>query len=158
MNACVRYAPMIGARPGELSEDDARAFADHLAGCDACQARLADDAALSGLLSDALMAEANRRDFTTFSDEVLERIPAYRERKRGWLAPIGAWIGHHRLAAAASALAPAMAAVGLFVYLGRDVAPPEPELVVNAENSGAMVLETSEGPVVLLGDSDGEAM
>ena len=180
MNACARYAPMIGARPGELSAEDARGLAEHLATCEACQARLADDAALSGMLSDALMAEANGRDFSTFSDEVLERIPAYREnraasvraeraspvraerrareaspeskRAGGWLAPIAAWVRHHRLAAAASALAPAVVAVALILYLGRQPAP-EPSVDVSSEDGGAMVLETSEGPMVLFGDS-----
>ena len=76
MTPCLRFAPMIGARPGELSEEDARALADHLATCEACQARLADEEALSGLLSEGLLAEANRRDFSTFADEVLARIPA----------------------------------------------------------------------------------
>jgi anti-sigma factor RsiW len=173
MNACVRYAPMIGARPGELSDEDARGLAEHLATCEACQARLADDAALAGMLPDALMAEANGRDFSTFSDGVLERIPVYRgeavaesvraerrargaspESKRagGWLAPIAAWVRHHRLAAAASALAPAVVAVALILYLGRQAAP-EPSVDVSTEDGGAMVLETSEGPMVLFGDS-----
>jgi anti-sigma factor RsiW len=156
MNACVRWAPMIGAREGELSDEEARGLAEHLATCDACQARLADDAALSGMLPEALLREANQRDFSRFSDEVLERIPAYRER-RGWLAPLGAWVRHHRVAAAASVLAPAMAAAALVVYLGVGGTAPEPTVDVSSETGGAMVLETKDGPVVLFGDQ-GEGM
>ena len=154
---CTRFAPMIGARPGELSDDEARGLAEHLAACDACQVRLADEEALSGMLSAALMAEANRRDFSTFSDDVLARIPAYRSReaRAGWLAPMAAWVRRHRVAAAASAFAPALAAVALIVYLGREPAP-EPDLDVSTEDHGATVLETSDGPVVLIGNADGD--
>jgi anti-sigma factor RsiW len=162
---CARFAPMLGARPGELSAADARALADHLATCDDCQARLADEEALSGMLGDALMAESNRRDFSTFSDEVLGRIPEYRGARPGAtgrpadLARTGlwGWVRHHRAFAAAGALAPALAAVLLVVYVGRSQAPApgdEVALQVSAEGRGATVLYTSEGPVVLLGDDD----
>jgi anti-sigma factor RsiW len=166
MTACVRFAPMIGARPGELSDQEAAALAEHLATCEACQARLADEEALSGTLSEALMAEANRRDFSTFSDEVLARIPAYsaklapaeaaRRPEQGVLASIVSWARHHRLAAAASALAPTLAAAALILYFDR-ASTPEPAWVdVSAEGRGTMVLETNDGPVVLLGDPEPE--
>jgi anti-sigma factor RsiW len=153
MNPCVRYAPMIGAREGELSDEEARALGEHLASCDACQARLADEAALSGMLADGLMREASRRDLSSFSDEVLERIPAYRERK-GWLAPVAAWVRHHRLTAAVSALAPAVAAAALVLYLGRQPAL-DPDLDVSTDGA-ATVIDTSDGPVVLFGDTGPE--
>jgi hypothetical protein len=192
MNACTRWAPMIGAREGELGEAEARGLAEHLASCDACQARLADAQVLSGMLTEALMGEANRRDFAAFSDGVMARIPqagpsttplrGYAQGERGvdvraerapsvrpersaaeskgegrtgWLTPIGAWIRQHRFAAAMSALTPAVAAVALVLYLGREQ-PPEFAVDVTSDDRGAMVLETSEGPVVLLGDSDSE--
>ncbi len=166
MNPCIRFAPMIGARPGDLTDEEAAALAEHLASCEACQARLADEDALSGLLSEALLAEANRRDFSTFSDEVLARIPAYSgERaaraagapsRQGVFASVASWARRHRFAAAVSALTPTLAAAGLILYLGRS-SPPEPAWVdVSAEAGGAMVLETSEGPVVLLGDGEPE--
>jgi anti-sigma factor RsiW len=142
---------MLGARPGELSEADARDLAEHLATCDDCQARLADEVALSGMLGDALMAEASRRDFTTFSDGVLARIPEYRSPRRGFAD----WVRHHRLIAAAGALAPALAALALVVYVGRSQGPgDEAALQVSAEGRAATVLDTSEGPVVLLGDDE----
>jgi hypothetical protein len=167
MKACTRWAPMIGARKGELGDADAFGLADHLAICDACHARLTDAEALAGMLSEALMGEANRRDFSEFADGVMARLPAapstaplrgsaQGERiPQGWLTPIAAWVRHHRLAAAASALAPAVAAVALVLYLGRDQAP-EFAVDVSSDDRGAMVLETNEGPVVLLGDSDSE--
>jgi anti-sigma factor RsiW len=158
MNACVHYAPMIGARPGELSEEETRALAEHLASCDACQARLADEEALAGMLPAALMAEANRRDFSTFSDGVLAKIPQYArpERKRVPGEPKGffSWVRHHRLAAAGSALAPTLAALALIVYFGRGAAPEVASVEVSSEDRGAMVLETSDGPVVLFGDEE----
>ncbi|HEX7623558.1 MAG TPA: zf-HC2 domain-containing protein, partial [Anaeromyxobacteraceae bacterium] len=136
MNPCLRFAPMVGARPGELSDGDASELAEHLATCSACQARLADAGALAGLLSQALLDEANRRDFSTFSDEVLARIPAYREAAAGQRGTsprptegahgtrrttdgIWAWIRRHRLAAALGTLAPALAALALVVYVDR---------------------------------------
>ena len=163
MNPCLRFAPLIGARPGELSDADASELAEHLATCDACQARLADAGALAGLLSQALLDEANRRDFSTFSDEVLARIPAYRhvsaDRQGTRPRPaegLWAWIRHHRLAAALGTLAPALAALALVVYVGRGQGPgPDDVLVeVTVEGGAATVLDTSDGPVVLFGEDE----
>jgi hypothetical protein len=172
VTACLRFAPMIGARPDELTDEEAGALAEHLASCEACQARLADEKALSGMLSEALAAEANRRDFSSFSDEVLARIPAYggavhgralageRASARvgpaagGLLAPILSWVRHHRLAAAASALAPTLAAAALILYFERDRGEEPVSVAVFTEGRATTVLETSEGPVVLLGDPE----
>ncbi len=152
MTECVRYAPMIGARPGELSDEETRAMSEHLAACEACQARLADEEATSGLVSDALMAEANRRDFSTFADGVLDRV-----EHRGVLSRLGRWARRHRAAAIASALAPAAVALALVVYFGAG-SPSEQQAVVEvtAEGRGTMVLQTSDGPVVLIGNADSE--
>jgi anti-sigma factor RsiW len=150
---CARHAPMIGARPGELSDDEARRVAEHLAGCEACQARLADEEALSGMLSQALLDEANRRDFSTFADEVMERI-GEGEQGVGLLTRLARWARHHRAAAAASALAPALAALALVAYLDRAAAPEPTVVEVSAEGRATILLETREGPVVLLGDRE----
>jgi hypothetical protein len=48
-----------------------------------------------------------------------------------------------------------MAALALVLYLDRDQTP-EFAVDVSSDDRGAMVLETNEGPVVLLGDSDSE--
>jgi anti-sigma factor RsiW len=162
MNPCLRFAPMIGARPGELPDEDARALADHLATCSACQARTADGEALAGLLSQALLAEANQRDFSTFSDEVLARIPEYREAPapRGTspraTGGIWSWIRHHRFATAMGTLAPALAALAIVIYVGRGQGPGTDDVLVQVtvEGGGATVLETSDGPVVLFGEDD----
>lgn len=161
MNACLRFAPMIGARPGELDGRDERALAEHLSSCAGCRARLADERALAGMLAEALLAEANRRDFSTFSDEVLSRIPQYAGgAATGARSDAGGthrrsmfgWLRRHRLVAAGSALAPALAAVALFLYLGRSGASEHATVEISAEERATTVLETSEGPVVLLGD------
>ncbi len=159
MKPCLPFAQLIGARPGDLTDEEASALAEHLTSCGACQARLADERALSGMLSEALMAEANQRDFSTFSDEVLERIPAFGARsalRGGVFAAILGWVRHHRLIAAASALAPTLAALALILYLGRGSAPEGAPVEISAEGRSTMVLETSEGPVVLLGDPEPE--
>ncbi len=180
MKDCVRFAPMMGAHPGELSDEETRALAEHLASCDACQAWLADAEAISALLPDALLAEANRRDFSTFSDEVLARIPEYRVsarperrpahpersgeaaeseggREPSILARLGSWARHHRAAAVASVLAPAAAAIAIVVYFGHG-SPPEQHAAIEviSEGHGTMVLETNEGPVVLIGNGSAE--
>jgi hypothetical protein len=126
------------------------------------------------MLSEALMGEANRRDFAAFSDGVMARLPIssrdvlspsprLRGEGRGegpraatgWLTPLAAWVRQHRFAAVGSALVPAVAALALVLYVGRDQ-PPEFAVDVTSDDRGAMVLETNEGPVVLLGDSDSE--
>lgn len=155
-SACVKYATLIGAREGELSPDERGALADHLAGCERCQARLADAEALAALLPEALLAEANGRDFSTFSDGVLARIPQYRDTVRG--APARGrlvdWVRHHRLAAALGTLAPALAALAIVVYVGRAQSGDDATVQVSAESGTTMVLDTHEGPVVLFADAD----
>ena len=155
MSSCLVFAPMIGARPGELNPLEKEAFAEHLAGCAACQARLSDAEALSAVLPEALLAEANRRDFATFSDEVLARIPALAPRRAREGHKLGAFLRRHRLLLV-SALVPALLALSLLVYFG--LAAPEPAALVDvvAEGRSATVLETSDGPVVLLGDEGHE--
>jgi len=155
VTGCQRYAPMIGSRPGELGADDARGLAEHLAGCAACRARQADEEAIAGMLAGALLAEANRRDFSTFSDEVLARLPG-----GAGLAPAGAlarllsWARRHRALAATAALAPTLAALALVVYLAGAREPQVAVVEVSSEDGATTVLDTSDGPVVLFGDSD----
>src|SRR6266702_1829322 len=169
MNPCLRFAPMIGARPGELPDEDARALAEHLAACSACRARAADGDTLAALLSQALLAEANARDFSTFSDVVLARIPEYREAAaerrgtsprptegaQGARSGIWAWIRHHRFATAMGTLVPALAAVAIVIYVGRGEGPGSDDVLVQVTAEGsATVLDTSDGPVVLFGEDE----
>jgi anti-sigma factor RsiW len=147
MNDCLSYAPMIGARPGELSAAERTALEGHLAGCQACQARLADERALEGLLGEALMREAARRDFADFADQVMARV----ERRRA--GSLRAFFRRHRALAVGSALAPTLAAAALIVYLElRGGTAPGIEVV--SEQYAPMVIETDDGPLILLGDGD----
>jgi anti-sigma factor RsiW len=147
MKACVRFAPMLGARDGELSPDDALALEAHLAACPGCRARAADLAATEGLVSDALMAAANARDFGPFVDQVMARVGAAAPERRG----IVAWLAAHRRALVAS-LAPALAALALIVYVRIEGSRSEQYalLEVASEGDATTILQTSDGPIVLL--------
>ena len=150
MKDCVRFAPMIGAREGELSADDARALEQHLAGCAGCRARAADLAATEGLVSAALLAAASARDFSPFVDEVMARIGG--GERRGVLA----WLGRHRRALAAT-LAPALAALAVIVYVRQEGSRPQEIalLEVASEGDATTILQTTDGPIVLLGEENG---
>lgn len=149
---CVRFAPMLGSRPGELAPEEARGLDGHLAACAGCRARAADLAATDGLVSEALLARANARDFAPFVDEVMARIGAAAPERRGLLA----WLRGHRRAVAA-ALAPALAALALIVYVRLEGGGPEQIalLEVTSEGVATTILQTSDGPVVLLGEENG---
>jgi anti-sigma factor RsiW len=140
---------MIGSRPDELSPADAKAFAQHLSTCKTCQAMAADFLATDGLVSDALMRAANARDFSTFSDEVMERVD--RASRPGLLG----WLRRHRAAAAAT-LVPVMAALAVIVYV-RVISGPGPVAMMefSSEGEATTVLQTSDGPVVLLTEDTG---
>jgi anti-sigma factor RsiW len=149
MKDCIRFAPMMGAREGELTPGEAKTLALHLRACSACAARAADLAATDGLVREALAAEANARDFAPFVDQVMARIG--RAERRG----IAGWLGRHRRAAAAT-LVPALAALALIVYVRMDGGSESIALLeLTSEGEATTVLQTSDGPVVLLaGESD----
>lgn len=165
---CVRYAPMLTAREGELEAAELAARDEHLAGCSRCRGEAADFAATEGLVRDALLAEAARRDFAPFVDGVLARVgasvPAGAARApgraepveaRGFLGALTAWVRHHRLVAAAGAIAPAVAGIALIMYVAGDrSAGMQVGDVVVVADAEPVVLQTAEGPVVLLGDAD----
>src|SRR5947207_3363494 len=102
MKDCVRYAPMLSARAGELAGDEARGLEAHLATCAQCTARLADDRALSALVGPAVMAAAARRDFSGFADAVMARVEKKRRPFMSRWRPIAIWAP--ALAAAAAIL------------------------------------------------------
>jgi len=140
---------MLGARDGELSPADAAALTAHLATCERCNALAADLAATTGMVSEALLARANARDFSTFADEVMARVGrAERPGLRGWL-------GRHR-AAAAAALLPVVAALAVLMYVridgGRE---PVALFELSSEGEATTVLQTADGPVVLLAEESG---
>jgi hypothetical protein len=144
MKDCVRFAPMIGAREGELPPGEASALAAHLSTCASCRARAADLVATEDLVAESLLARANAVDFSSFADEVMARVgKAERPGLLGWFA-------RHRLAAAAS-LVPVLAALAVIVYV-RIGSGPEPMamLELSSEGEATTVLQTADGPVVLL--------
>ena len=149
MTECIRFAPMIGAREGELSPAEAKALSAHLAGCEKCRAIAADLAATDGMVAEGLVARANARDFTTFADEVMARIG--RAERPGFLG----WLGRHR-AAAAAALVPVLATLGLLMYVGiQGVREPVAMMELSSEGEATTVLQTADGPVVLLQEDGG---
>jgi anti-sigma factor RsiW len=149
MKDCIRFAPMIGSRPGELSPSDSSALAQHLSTCETCRAMAADAAATDGLVSDALLRAANARDFSTFADEVMARVG--RAERPGLLG----WLRRHR-AAAAAALVPVMAALAVIVYV-RVIGGQGPVAMMelSSEGEATTVLQTADGPVVLLTEDTG---
>ncbi len=153
---CAGAIPLLGSRPGELDPTEEALLHAHLSTCAACRARLADVEALGTLVSQGLLAEAARRDLAALSDGVMARIPASAWRGRppeGLLGRARAFFRHHRVLAAASALAPALAALALYLYIGRSGAGPAGLSVeVTSEDLAAIVLETSDGPVILVGE------
>jgi anti-sigma factor RsiW len=141
---------MIGARDGELAPADAKALEQHLAACPPCRAFARDVAAMDGLVGEALLARAATRDFAPFVDAVMARV-GHDERRRGLFG----WLSHHRRATAAG-LAPVLAALAVIVYVqfygGRgEIALFE----LTSEGEVTTVLQTADGPVVLLGEVSG---
>jgi anti-sigma factor RsiW len=150
---CVRYAPLLGARPGELGSHEARALEVHLASCERCRLAAADLIVTEGLVRDGLIQKANARDFAPFVDEVMARVartgPARAPAPRG----LWAWVAGHRRVAAAT-LAPVMAAAALLVYVRLHGGQPSEVAMLELASEGdvTMVLQTSDGPVVLLAE------
>ena len=155
MKDCVRYAPMLGAREGELTHDEQRALDAHLEGCADCRATAAELAALDGLVGESLMARANSRDFAPFVDQVMARVgaegraPAH--ARRGFLG----WLFAHPRAAVASVV-PVLAVAALVVYVrfGSRGSGEVALFEMATEGEVTMVLQTKDGPVVLLDDGE----
>ncbi|HET6438729.1 MAG TPA: zf-HC2 domain-containing protein [Anaeromyxobacter sp.] len=155
MKACVQFAPMIGAREGELSAPEARALAAHLETCAKCRSLAADAEATEGMVAEVLLARASRRDFAPFVDQVMARIEAPSAWPVRWMAALRRrW----KLATAAAGIAIALlAGASAFMYV-RHRSAPEPEQIASLEidsEGGNTVLQTSDGPVVLIEPDDG---
>ncbi len=160
MTSCVRIAPMIGSRPGELPAEDARALAAHLETCASCRALSASFAVTDGLVAEALLARANARDFAPFVDQVMARVghrsprASQRTDRRSLLDSLRErW----RIAVPALVAAAVLAAVGSFMYRGEHVVT-EPERLLSMEielsGSGSTVIQTPDGPIVLIALED----
>jgi anti-sigma factor RsiW len=153
---CAGAAPLLGSRPGELDPTEEALLGAHLATCEACRARRSDLEALSGLVRDGLRGAAARRDLSALADGVMARIPAsaWRGAPAGPLDRLREFLRRHRILAAVSALAPALAALALYLYIGRTsgAGPWELSVEVTSEDLAAVVLDTSDGPVILVGE------
>lgn len=157
MKECVLFAPMIGARPGELTAGEAKALDAHLADCRACRAIARDAALTDGLVAEALVARAMARDFAPFVDEVMAKVSG---RTAGEPEPRGArgllaWLRRHRRGALAT-LAPALAALAVIVYVRFGSGRTQIAMLeVSSEGEATTILETRDGPVVLLSEENG---
>jgi anti-sigma factor RsiW len=158
MTACQRFAPMIGSREGELPPADAEALAQHLPTCSTCQAFAADVAATSGLFAEALLRRASTRDFAPFVDQVMARTGLDRQASpvRG-LDPVTPWLRRRWRSLVVLAI-PIVAAAGLFMYVRSELDTDAPEqlasLEISTEGGIGAVLQTKDGPVVLLEPDD----
>ncbi|HEY6100746.1 MAG TPA: zf-HC2 domain-containing protein [Anaeromyxobacter sp.] len=152
MKDCVLFAPMIGARPGELTAGEAKALEAHLSACGPCRGVARNAALTDGLVGEALLARASARDFAPFVDEVMARIERAGQPGLGvWWA----WLRRHRRAAAA-ALVPALAGLAVIVYVRLGSGRSEIAMLeLSSEGEATTVLQTSDGPVVLLSEENG---
>jgi anti-sigma factor RsiW len=145
---------MVGSRDGELAPAEAAGLQAHLAACPGCRRFVAEVAATDGLVAEALLAAAARRDFAPFVDGVLARVAA--DRPLGWLGRARRAVRlHPRLVA--GALVPLLAAAAVAVYVqsrsGNEVADVQ-SLELNSEGHTTTIIQSSDGPVLLLDDDD----
>jgi anti-sigma factor RsiW len=155
MSDCTTYRPLIGSRPGELTPAEADALSGHLAGCPGCSRWAASLAVTEGLVSEALLAQAASRDFTPFASQVMARIE---HRRLGPLARLGRSIRLHPWFAVGSALAPIAAALVVALYLQRGPGHDLANSTLEVTSEGATtIIQSNDGPVVLIDDDDDEA-
>jgi anti-sigma factor RsiW len=164
---CAIVAPMFTAHEGELTLDELSLLERHLAACEGCRLLAGEFRATEGIAGAALLAAADEVDFSRFADQVMERVrsaapperrPAPRAAVEGrsfWSHAL-AWARAHRAAAVAGTVAPTLAAAALIVYFATSGTPAFSlgEVEVVAEGRVPVVLQTSDGPVVLLDEPD----
>jgi anti-sigma factor RsiW len=152
MTDCTVHRPMIGSREAELSPGERAGLAAHLAGCEGCRRWAASLAVTEGLVSEALMAAAARRDFAPFAAQVMARIE---HRRLGPLARLGRAIRLHPWFAAGAALAPIGVALMVALYTlrgpGHDVTAASLEVT---SQGATTIIQSSDGPVVLIDDDE----
>jgi anti-sigma factor RsiW len=156
---CTSYRPLIGSSEAELPPAERGALEAHLAGCEGCRGWAARLAATEGLVSEALLAAAGRRDFAPFVDQVMARVEA--ERPRPLLERLLRAVRLHPRAVLGGAMAPLVAALALVLYVGYrpggDLADAR-LLEVSAEGRATTIIQSTDGPLVLLDDDDDEAI
>jgi hypothetical protein len=133
-------------------------MSSHLAGCEGCRRWAAEMASTEWLLSEALQGAAARRDFAPFLDGVMARVEAARP------VPFGERVRramrlHPRLIIG-GALAPVVLALALGLYLqtggGRTDFADASQLEVSAEGGATTIIQSPDGPLVLIDDDDEE--
>jgi len=158
MSECTTYQPMIGSRPGELDPAEAAALEAHLGACRACKGWAAELASTEWLVSEALLAQAAKRDFAPFVDGVMARVEA--ARPRPLLARLAAALRLHPRLVIGGALAPLVAALAVGLWLRGAGAGAElanlAQLEVSAEGGATVIIQSADGPLVLIDDDDGE--
>ena len=154
MTPCLKYAPMLASKPGELAAAEEAGLHEHLLGCDACQARLANAHAIGDLVTTSLRNSANSVDFADFADGVMARIKTPRAHPSilaTLLRPL-------------AILTPALAAAIFLVYLGQrpnmgmgsGALTHAGDVEVVSEGHDTMGLNTEDGPIVLLSEGEEE--
>ncbi len=157
MTACDTYLPMIGSRPGELSAAESGALDTHLAGCEGCRRWAAELASTEWMISEALLAEAAKRDFAPFVDGVMARVEG--AKPQPLLARLGRLMRLHPRLVIGGALAPLVAALALGLWIqggGRADLAAASQLEVSAEGGATTIIQSSDGPLVLIDDDDEE--
>jgi anti-sigma factor RsiW len=157
MTECTTYQPMIGSRPGELSPTEAQALDAHVAGCAGCQRWAAELASTEWLISEALLTAASKRDFAPFVDGVMARVEA--TRPASLLSRLASAMRLHPRLVIGGALAPLVAALALGLWLqagGRSDLADASQLEVSAEGGATTIIQSTDGPLVLIDDDDEE--
>lgn len=168
---CEESVPLLGPfLDGELPEEDRAWVAEHLAGCDACAARLTLLAAQRDAVREAVVRRAAPADLSRIADAVLARVeqePAPVLRLRVWGTEMWRERRGRMSAAAGLAVAASLAVVALLSpFQGGSLKGP---LLADARNSGTTVeeidFENHEGAVMQSGqttviwvDDDGPAV
>jgi len=146
---------MIGSRDGELTPAEAAGLQAHLVGCAGCRAFQGDLLATEGMVAQALERAAATRDFAPFVDGVMARVSM--ARPPGLLARLVHQLRlHPRLAFGGALLPIAAAALALFIRTGGgDLADAHAHAVLlDSEGRATTIIQSSDGPVLLLDDDD----
>lgn len=157
MTECTLFQPMIGSRPGELSAAEAESLQAHVSGCAGCQRWAAELASTEWLISEALLAQAAKRDFAPFVDGVMARVE--RTRPQPLLSRLVTAMRLHPRLVISGALAPLVAALALGLWLqagGRGDVVAASQLEVSAEGAATTIIQSTDGPLVLIDDDDEE--
>jgi anti-sigma-K factor RskA len=137
------HPDLAGYLLGGLEPDEQRAFADHLAGCDACRAEVDELAGLPGLLADVPPAEPLPPGLEARTFAAIEAAAAEDEAAPASVVPItptkkARWRPQTRwLAAAAAAVIVVAVGVGLFASARTSSPSPLATIRLAAANGGA---------------------